>query len=810
MSTELLNAETRPPDPTPEPTLAPAVRSALAALRRRVRRYVGLQGLATGVAWLGGAFWVSLAIDRLLEPPVPARIAILVVAGVGLAWILFRLVLRRAFARLTNRHMAMLLERRFPQFDEGLLTAVELTETGRRPYDAGVHGRRMLVQTCRQSAASIGDVRLGEVFNPVPLRRSALAALLVGASVWAFGWLAPEALGIWAERSLLLEDRLWPRRTRLTVEGFEDGVAKVARGDDLEVIARADLGKPWVPKVVEVRYRTEGGARLRGTMSREGTVDPARDRHQEYAYTFRGVLTPIRFDVVGGDDAVRDLRIDVVPSPSIVDVALDCQYPDYMDRPPRTLPVAGVMQIPVGTRITMRATANKDLVKVEIDDGERIATIVRGDDDPAQVETFDAAAAPAEDAEPRAGPPFRTFAVRLPPLADDRALLLTLFDHDGIKSRQPVRLALATVPDVPPQLSVELRGIGSAITAEARLPASGRIDDDYGIARVWFDYTIDQGEPVAQAIESPAGNVTDFPLDHALEVGPMQLQAGQKVLVCVKAADRCDLGAAPNVGTSQRWLLDVVTPEQLRTMLQARELMLRQRFERVIQEVTETGESLRRMQFGDADPAGTDDEGSDQPAADKPASGATADDDETSDEGNVAGGEPADEAPASDEQEEVSPQRVLARRTLRVQRATQNGRKNAHETLGVAEAFLGIRDELVNNRIDTAELCTRLQQGIAEPLAQIGDAMFPELERRLDRLRASLADDQAAPRDRDRAVAQVDVLLDAMQAVLDRMLELEDFNKAVELLQEIIHAQERLGERTRTRHRERLRELLED
>jgi len=766
VSIESLNTER----PTPAPTLAPAVRSALAALRRRIRRYVWLEGLATAIAWLGVAFWGSLAIDRLLEPPVPVRIAVLGVAGLGLAWVFFRLILRRAFARLTDRHMAMLLERQFPQFDESLLTAVELTD---RSEDLRPDSRRMLAQTCRESAASIGDVRLGQVFNPVPLRRSALAALLLGASVWAFGWLAPEAFGIWTERSLLLEDRLWPRKTRLFVEGFEGGVAKVARGDDLEVIAKADLSKPWVPKVVEVRYRTEGGARLRGTMSREGTVDPAKDRYQEYAYTFRGVLTPIRFDVVGGDDVVRDLRIEVVPSPSIVEMGLECQYPDYMDRPPRTLPVAGVMQVPVGTRITVRATANKDLVKVEIDDGERIATIARGDDDPAEVEAFDAAVTLAEEAEPRAGAPFRTFALRLPRFTEDEALLLTLFDHDGIKSRQPVRLALAALPDAPPQLSVELRGIGSAITRQARLPAIGRINDDYGVSRVWFDYTIDQGKPVAQAIESPSGNVTDLPLDHALEVGHMQLRAGQRLLACVKAADRCDLAAAPNVGTSQRWLLDVVTPEQLHTMLQARELMLRQRFERIIQEVTETGDSLRRMQFGASAPDDTDDE-------------------------------------ASEEQEALSPQRVLARRTLRVQRATQNGRKNAHETLGVAEAFLGIRDELINNRIDTAELCARLQRGIAEPLERIGDAMFPELERRLDRLEATLADDRAGARDRDLAVAQVDAVLDAMQAVLDRMLEMEDFNKAVELLREIIHAQERLGDRTRTRHKERLRELLED
>ena len=160
--------------------------------------------------------------------------------------------------------------------------------------------------------------------------------------------------------------------------------------------------------------------------------------------------------------------------------------------------------------------------------------------------------------------------------------------------------------------------------------------------------------------------------------------------------------------------------------------------------------------------------------------------------------------------EELSPQRILARRTLRVQRATQNSRKNAEETLGIAEAFAGIREELINNRIDTANLDARLQQGIAYPLQGIADEMFPELEGRLDRLEATLADDRAGQPNRDLAVAQVDAILDVMGTVLDRMLELEDFNKAVQLLREIIHAQKRLGEQTRMRHKERLRKLLED
>ena len=83
--------------------------------------------------------------------------------------------------------------------------------------------------------------------------------------------------------------------------------------------------------------------------------------------------------------------------------------------------------------------------------------------------------------------------------------------------------------------------------------------------------------------------------DAALEVRELGLKPGQKLLVSVKAADLCDLGHGPNVASSERWLLDVVTPEQLRAMLEARELVLRQRFERMIQEMTETRDLLARL-----------------------------------------------------------------------------------------------------------------------------------------------------------------------------------------------------------------------
>jgi hypothetical protein len=738
----------------PNPLLiAPAIRNLLNALRGRIRRYVLLQGAAVSIAWLGLGFWISLLLDWSFEPPAAIRIAILALVLAGFLALWYRLVFRRVFARLSDGSMAMLLERRFPQFNESLLTAVELSG---RQLDAQECSPVMLGRTCREAETPVAGVRLARVFNPFPLWLGVAAALLLTATVATFGTLLPGGFQIWLRRNVMLSNELWPRRTRLVVDGFANGWVKVARGDDLVVVAKADLHKPWVPAKVEIRYRSEDGGRLRATMSREGKPNPAKDQFQEYSHTFAGVAAPIRFDVIGGDDAVRDLRIEVVDSPTIVAMQLQCRYPPYMGRPPRTLPAVGVMQIPRGTEVKLLAKSNKDLVSVQVDSGQ---------EEPRHA---------VEVIRPSPRTP-REFQYRIASLNEDRTLLFTVADIDGIKSREPVRLGLAVLNDEKPQLALQLRGIGSAITAKARVPVAGQVTDDYGLARIWFEYAVDQQKPATVPIRTFDGNPTDFALSEALEVPPLGLKPGQKLILHVEAADRYNLTGKPNIGQSDRWTLDVVTPEKLRTILESRELVLRQRFEALIQDVTESRDWLVRVEFGG------------KPAAAAGQKGAT-------------GGSSPRLAPAPT----ASTEWLLA-----VERTGQNSQKDARETSGVAESILDIRDELVNNRIDTPELKRRLELQIAAPLSEIADKMFPDLDRLLDQLQTARDNRDASIAGREKVVVQINRILASMQQVLGRMIELEDFNEAVELLRTIIDQQKQLDVQTKERHKQKLHELLE-
>ena len=149
-------------------------------------------------------------------------------------------------------------------------------------------------------------------------------------------------------------------------------------------------------------------------------------------------------------------------------------------------------------------------------------------------------------------------------------------------------------------------------------------------------------------------------------------------------------------------------------------------------------------------------------------------------------------------------------RFLRAQGALTNCHKGAPEVQGVAESIDDIYKQFVNNRIDTAELKNRLKGKIAEPLHRIADSMFPDLGRRIEELQAVLDDSSRAPALRDAAQQQAQAILLAMQTVRDHMIDLEDFNEAVDLLRKIIDMQKQLHQDTQKRHNEKIRDLLQE
>jgi hypothetical protein len=578
-----------------------------------------------------------------------------------------------------------------------------------------------------------------------------------------------DAFGFWMKR-LALSKEPWPRRVHLEVVGFpadKEGrrIERLAEESDYELLVRARLNGYEAPRSVEIRTRLANGDRDRQTLIRVGEAVPGRDEFQLYRYEFKRVTSDIAFDVVGGDDRVRDLRLTVVERPELFALELECVYPAYLKREPRRLAVTGGMRIPEGTRLVLHASSTKPLVASQIQTSQRSQEMqLSFQDEPTKELRWDYGQ-----------------------LSEDDVLFVRVTDVDGVAAREPYRVSLAVVPDELPQVAVRLAGIGSAITPDARIPIVGKISDAYGLGEAWLEYQVAGGPVLKRAFaEQAAGELAVSEIDSfdARAIDPVTgiralvLVPGEKLSLAVKATDQYDLSPKPRAGSSQQFLLDVVTMAELLALLERRELELRQRYEAIYEKVTDTRNLLARVDFNN-----------------------------TTDESSAPDDAVAPPAAAAAQPAESAAQRGLARRRLRVAGGLQNVAQVADEILGVAEAFDELHDQLTNNRIDNPDLKLRLREQIALPLRQIGAIRMPQLQAQVQLIETHLEDAAAGPPAVATAVETADAILVEMKHVLDRMLELETYNEVVAQFREIIKAQEEIHRRTRE---QRLRGIFDE
>lgn len=390
----------------------------------------------------------------------------------------------------------------------------------------------------------------------------------------------------------------------------------------------------------------------------------------------------------------------------------------------------------------------------------------------------------------------------MPPLAEPISLEITLLDTDGVFSPSPQRVLVGVVEDEPPQVAIQLRGIGTAVTPDVRIPLQGTIQDDYGVVRAWAEVHATDNElrqlPIAIG---PGGRVSaaiDFRALRDDEANRMELVPGEqhKLRLVVRAEDACDLDGSPNVGSGDQYELDIVTPDQLLAILEREEVGLRRRLEQIHQEMSDARDQLVRAKSENLldDSAGLEPE-------EKRAAEASA---ESSDE----------------ETRRRQAQRQLLLRTLYVQRALLQSQKSRGELMGVAEEFENIYLQLVNNRVQAEDHKNRVRDEVAAKLRAIGTESFPALdeslaalEKKLNALAKSPDDPRLIDQARqaaETATQRADELLVALERVLEKLLKFESYAELLDIIRDLIKDQEQLIEATKEQQKkELLQRLLE-
>jgi hypothetical protein len=297
------------------------VRRKLAALKRALCAHLVGRGLAWVVMALVAAVFLTLGIDRALDMDRAQRALIVGLSLVGIAYVLWRFLLRPLRVPMDEEELALVLERHYPQLDDRLISALQFAA---RDFSRTGASEALIRQVARQANALAEQLDTSEpiesarTYKRMGIAGGALAVLLV------FTAFNPRVMGLWLQRNVLLRDVPWPRETYLHVEGGPD--FRVVRGGQLQVTVTAEADHV-VPR--EVTFHMEFPAL--GMVSEN--IAPTAPGGNTYVKTFDNVADVFRFYVTGHDDETPWCRVIVVDPPMLEDVRFTLEYPAYMNRP---------------------------------------------------------------------------------------------------------------------------------------------------------------------------------------------------------------------------------------------------------------------------------------------------------------------------------------------------------------------------------------------------------------------------------------------------------------------------------------------
>jgi hypothetical protein len=306
---------TRPQIPVSRVPL-PAIVHPLVRLRRAIRSYVVVEGLALAVSLACIWFWIVflmdwgtfalLGVDYLRDSPAAlhgaVRIGFLGVLAVGLLAVVGYKVFYRLIATFNQASLALVLERRFPGIlGDRLVTAVELADL--EAAERYGYSPVMVEATARAAAERVDQVALRQVFNwsRLGILVAISAAMLM--SVILVALLATDTFARWVERDVLLEDAYWPRPTLLELPDFRTTDSRaVPHGGELRVPIYA---WKWI---VATRQHPEGWRPLAWS---DLLPEPAGSRGETKPWELKGAdFTAAHYQAL--PDAWRALALDQV------------------------------------------------------------------------------------------------------------------------------------------------------------------------------------------------------------------------------------------------------------------------------------------------------------------------------------------------------------------------------------------------------------------------------------------------------------------------------------------------------------------
>ncbi len=596
----------------------------IAALRGQVRRLLALHGSSWVVAGLVLAILTAGLADWLFHLTREVRLGLLL-AVIGLTgWLLARYVIAPLVIRFRDLDIALRIEDRWPGLQDRLATTVQFLAMKVRPeIHEDIHGSTQLrEETIRRTLVEVEAIDFREVVDPRPARKAMATAAVPVALGLALLVTAPETCRLALERLIApFGSAQWPKQTHLVVLDPNRDGQKVAQGESFRLEVGVAEGEA-LPASGDVTYAFDNGETLTRRLGTLLAKDARGEGQPRFADRIAEVTRSFRYRVAAGDDITEWRSVVAVPPPALTFARIKLTPPEYTREPRSTVEPGGGKDLPgsefdiervvVGTKVELEARVNKPLAEAAINLLGSAPWVRPEDSEKPAVGTAKPDAMPETPAVILRDGGKRivaNFTVEAP-----GSFGFDLRDTEGFRSQQRhlVRFNLHAIPDNVPQVVVEEPPGNRDVTANAVVPVVIDAQDDFGLGKVWVEYSVAYGgsEPVQrdplvlwvanndEGTRPTRKRQVQFDWNLAAPDLKLDLKPGSVITFHAAATD-LDTIRGPKLGKSRELQLRILEPEKIAEQLEDQRRQIREEIARTLnmekQAITPVEEAKRTL-----------------------------------------------------------------------------------------------------------------------------------------------------------------------------------------------------------------------
>jgi hypothetical protein len=441
-------------------------------------------------------------------------------------FILARYIVRPLVWQPDDDDLALMVERRRPEFRSRLIASIQFPRPNAVPPGASVSMATALVEETERLAQPV-DFR--NVVSTERLRKMGTLAVVVPMIAllgFLWGW---QTCTVLLKRVLLSNDPV-PRKTRVLVP---DGNKIIGRGDNVRLEAFVEGIIPGHGKI-EVRYK--------GRRAQEFSLERNRDNPRNFGRTIENVQDSFAYQIFLNDGVSPVFEVKTIPRPTVAAIECEQIYPAYTGIKP-TRRALGDLTLLAGSVLKLEVAATKEL------QAAALRLVGPNQDTPLQLSGQNRRELTGQFIVPTNG------------LTGFSILML---DTEHMESRDSAVYRVEIVPDKVPSTRLTYPDRKEElVTRYATMLIGFAAQDDFGIARVRLHYkidTVDNGAEKFVELDLEGQRPTQITRRYPWKIGEFTplLTEGSNIEYWLEVQDINDT-TGPGIGRTEHQLAKVVS-----------------------------------------------------------------------------------------------------------------------------------------------------------------------------------------------------------------------------------------------------------